>query len=185
MHTILRLQLENTMAFFVLWMTNEDLMRFLLEKIKPNDMAFLVFVYSFLEADLQVILHGLKLVFQAARKRNIDLFNSENEYYVGDIVCDIITEQLPIRNDIFGLMFRYGLSSNSEIGDKPFYLFALQYRDYSTMELLMFTPGFSLTPELLSEFNKEVEAIDRLREQMISRLHPGRQPLKRSRYELD
>lgn len=87
------------------------------------------------------------------------------------------------------LLVKYGIGVNGELSTEeepiPIFIAAERYRNYELMQFIMNQPEFILRPEYLTMINQDLEPLDSIREEFITRLRGGIRSNKRSRYELD
>jgi hypothetical protein len=168
-------------------LTNLQFCQFVLQFGSPQVLYFFLQQYTNRDhetgAPVEFCEQAVRLFFQAIQERQLPVQTPGQEGYIGGVMGDIAYESLPESPNpggmtIFRAMIQSGLNPNFvvEEPDKliPLYICALKARNYEMMSILMETPGFNLTPEVLESFNAEVQAIDMLREKMIYRLNPAR-----------
>jgi hypothetical protein len=146
------------------------------------------------------LLPSLKILFEAARRRNLNVESPDIKYTLGSYLRVILDDGL--ENDEedtvrIHSMLLAGMSPNivtfrsNMIGSGihnnhlPLLIDAIKHRMFKLVEYILNHPDLVVTPEMLAWMNTEYSPIDRIREMMIARIRGPEKSRKRSRYELD
>lgn len=110
-------------------------------------------------------------------------------HYLLKVYSDISIEKDPNIYKSIQLIVKYGIGVNGSLSTEeepiPIFIAAEKYRMYNLMDFILQQPVFILHPEYLTVINEDLVDIDRIREEILVRLHGGTRSNKRSRYDLD